>query len=272
MIKQTLRSLVKHFIPTFYWKRIIRKYRNPKGDFEVKLLHLLCEKEKISLDIGAAGGLYIVHMAKYSSKVIAFEPIPSVAGNIQSMVNVLKEDVTINYVALSDKSGVAELRMLENDFGRSTIEKSNVLEETISGKLITIKVPVHTLDEYDLSNVGCIKIDVEGHELAVLKGASETIRKNMPSFIIETENRHKENAVQLTTDFIKGFGYDCFFICEGELHPFALFNDKTHQCPKNVGDLSNHYQMRGIYINNFVFVPTLKAAAFLESASKLSFN
>lgn len=273
-IKSIFGWLIKKFIPSLYWKKTIEYYNNPNSDLEVRLLPILCDKEKMSVDIGASGGLYIVHMTRYSSQVNAFEPIPAMAENVQSLVNVLKTktEVKIHNVALSDHNGVAELRILANDFGRSTIEQANVLEDTNSGKLMTIKVPVHQLDEYDFKNVGCIKIDVEGHELSVLKGASKTIEKNMPTFIIEAEDRHRENAVTTTTDFLKGFGYDCFFICEGKLHSFNEFDAKTHQDPKNVGDITNHFQMKGIYINNFVFVPAARSTAFLKAAGSITLS
>ena len=54
----------------------------------------------------------------------------------------------------------------------------------------TIRVPLRTLDSYNLSNIGFIKIDVEGHELDVLRGAEVTLRRDQPNLLIEIENRH----------------------------------------------------------------------------------
>jgi FkbM family methyltransferase len=52
----------------------------------------------------------------------------------------------------------------------------------------TTEMPVHmqTLDSLGLVDVGFLKIDVEGHELAVLRGANETIAKNRPVVFMES--------------------------------------------------------------------------------------
>jgi FkbM family methyltransferase len=60
------------------------------------------------------------------------------------------------------------------------IEKLNSLEDVDDSKVFEIAVPTRRLDDYELDAVGFIKIDVEGHELAVLRGGTETIRR-LPS-------------------------------------------------------------------------------------------
>jgi len=47
------------------------------------------------------------------------------------------------------------------------------------------KIDVTTLDSYKLKNISMIKIDVEGHEEEVLKGAVDTIKKNHPIIFVE---------------------------------------------------------------------------------------
>lgn len=49
-------------------------------------------------------------------------------------------------------------------------------------------VETRTLDSYELNNVRFIKMDVEGHEVAVLRGAAETIQRNHPLLIIEGDH------------------------------------------------------------------------------------
>jgi hypothetical protein len=77
-------------------------------------------------------------------------------------------------------------------------------------------VPALRLDDYALDRVGFIKIDVEGHELAVLKGAEATIRGSMPSLLVEIEERHSLCGIQNVTAFLTGLRYEGFFVLKAE--------------------------------------------------------
>jgi FkbM family methyltransferase len=58
------------------------------------------------------------------------------------------------------------------------------------------RVSVRRLDDIDLGGgVGFLKIDVEGHEEAVLAGASRTLKQSMPAVLVEVEERHHTGAV-----------------------------------------------------------------------------
>jgi FkbM family methyltransferase len=154
-------------------------YKQHFSEVEMKLLPYLCKKDKTSIDIGAAGGVFIANMLDVSKNVIGFEPIPADAAILKSMIKSTNSNAVIECVALSDKSGEATLRMIANDFGRSTIEDSNILDDDTGSEKIGIKVPIKKLDDFNFNNVGFIKIDVEGHELSVLHGARETIKRNL---------------------------------------------------------------------------------------------
>ena len=62
-------------------------------------------------------------------------------------------------------------------------------------------VAVRTLDSHDFDNVGLIKIDTQGHELRVLKGAIETLKKNKPVVVFEI-NEDKDRCC----DLLEGLG------------------------------------------------------------------
>jgi hypothetical protein len=55
--------------------------------------------------------------------------------------------------------------------------------------------------------VGFIKIDVEGHELSVIKGATALIRRDSPIILVELEDRHRPDAMRSFSSFLGGLGY-----------------------------------------------------------------
>ncbi|MFT3911842.1 MAG: FkbM family methyltransferase [Ferruginibacter sp.] len=270
-IKSTLASVAKKVAPGLYWARKIRQYRENFSEVEMRLLPYLCKKEKTSIDIGAAGGVFIANLLDLSKNVIGFEPIPADAEVLKVMVESTNSNCIIERVALSDKAGEAILKMIVNDSGRSTIEESNDLSDDATEKR-GIKVPIRKLDDYNYDNIGFIKIDVEGHELSVLHGARETIRKNLPTLLIEIEDRHKPNAVRDVPAFLKEFGYFSFFIADGKLKPMEEFVPSIHQDSNNIGSYLDGYKRKGVYINNFIFVPKADLNKFIKDTQTLSLS
>ncbi|MBC7536666.1 MAG: FkbM family methyltransferase [Ferruginibacter sp.] len=266
-IKSSVGSIIKNILPGYYWARKMSYYKQHFSEVEMKLLPYLCKKDKTSLDIGAAGGVFIANMLGVSKNVIAFEPIPADAAILKTMVEATKSNVKIECVALSDKSGEATLRMMANDLGRSTIEESNTLDDHTGSLKTGIKVPIKKLDDFIFNNIGFIKIDVEGHELSVLRGSKETIRRNLPALLIEIEDRHKLNAVADVPLFLKEFGYLVYFILDGKLTPISDFNKTTHQNSSNIGTYTDGYVRKGVYINNFIFIPPAEVSKFLSDAA-----
>lgn len=76
---------------------------------------------------------------------------------------------------------------------------------------------------------------MEGHELEVLEGASETIQKYKPIILCESENRHlilKQKSTEQVVSYMSSFNYDTFVISNKHLQifPFEEINiprDKT---------------------------------------------
>ena len=73
---------------------------------------------------------------------------------------------------------------------------------------------VTTLDSFNLDNISFIKIDVEGYELKLLKGAFNTIEKNKPVIFIEKKKNYndlKNFLYELNYDIIEEFEKDTLF-------------------------------------------------------------
>ncbi|WP_156297862.1 FkbM family methyltransferase [Mycobacterium paragordonae] len=254
--KRLLAPAAKTVAPHMFWKRkfkILQRLGESRPD--VALVASLCDPERVSLDIGADVGEFAIAMLSSSRSVIAFEPRPAQARNLALMFTAVGAPVRIEAVALSDEAGVTAMRVVESDPGRSTIDHENVLDTAVGGPVATIDVPVKRLDDLRLDNVGLVKIDVEGHELAVLRGAVNTLRRNRPTIVVEAEERHHANAVADITALLSGLGFRGHFWLDDQRRPIEEFDAATHQNPDNISGAEDDWAPRGVYVNNFVFEP-----------------
>jgi FkbM family methyltransferase len=171
------------------------------------------------------------------------------------MFNAVGVPVRVEAVALSDRRGTTKMRILTADPGRSTIETANPLDDEDRSPCAEITVRVRRLDDYQFDSVGFMKIDVEGHELAVLNGAVVTIERNRPALLIELEERHRKNAVADTASLLKSLRYDGYFLLEGRVCSIGEFDRDLHQNPANISSWKEGWKRRGTYANSFVFLP-----------------
>jgi len=257
-VRTQLKAAAAHTIeslsPRLFWALKIRWWRRASADFELRVAPLLCDKRRISVDVGAALGSFSANMCTHSASCIAFEARPEHAGKIREMAAATRLPIQVESVALSDRAGFAEMRILTRDVGRSTIESANTMEDPDGSPRTSIRVPTKRLDDYELKNVGFVKIDVEGHELAVLHGAIETIRQSMPNLLIEIEERHRSGTVGDVSTLLTGFGYEGFFVLDGAVISLSRFDKSVHQDPANAAGWKEGWKCRGVYVNNFFFL------------------
>lgn len=254
--KRRLAPAAKALAPRLFWRRkfrILRRLGESRQD--VQLVASLCNPERVSLDIGADVGEFSIAMLASSRSVIAFEPRPAQARELREMFDAVGAAVRVEAVALSDHPGVTSMRVVESDPGRSTIDTGNALGDADQSAVCTIDVPVKRLDDLGLDDVGMIKIDVEGHELAVLRGATDTLARNRPAVVVEAEERHHRGAVAAITELLAGLGYRGYFDGGDGRRPIEDFDAATHQDPANIGGIQDGWAAQGVYVNNFVFVP-----------------
>lgn len=268
-LKYRLKALAKRVVPRRYWRRQFRSLAAMTArDAELLLLRRFCDSQKTSIDIGAAGGLFSVGMLGHSRDVIAFEPRPAQAKDLLAMFDAVGAPVRVEAVALSDHAGTSKMRILISDPGRSTIEEDNPLADEDGSSRAEIAVTVRRLDDYELESVGFLKIDVEGHELAVLRGASATLEKNRPTLLIEAEERHRKNAVADIASFLKPIGYDGYYLLDGQLHSMEEFDKESLQDDRNIGGWKEGWALRGTYVNSFLFVPSQDAELAIRDEGK----
>ena len=248
---------MRHGPPALVWRAIA--WRNYWfGEAELRFLHRLVDRSRGAIDVGAHKGVYTYHLARLCPHVWAYEPNPRMAGFLSAACGL---SVTVRNVAVSDRAGRASLRIPVRDGapneGRAGLGAASVAE----GEEV-LEIPVRTvrLDEEGLEGIGFIKIDVEGHELAVLRGAEALIRSDRPVLLVEVEQRHIRVPIREVLGEIEGLGYaGCFFV-GSRMRGLREFDPAVHQRGRDVDR-----RRPKIYVNNFVFVPrsTPRSFAFL---------
>jgi len=260
-IKDIARRVLERVSPSLMQARYIR---NATGrELEVCLLPLLCRPDSKALDVGANRGLYTHHLLPLADEVVAFEPLPSMRHWLRHAYG---SRVRIEPVALSDHEGSAPLRMPNGISSWATLAESNKLELADAAKgFAIVETQVRTLDSYDLNKVGFMKIDVEGYEEVVLRGAERTLRRETPNLLIEVEERHNRGSVERVADMLAELGYQGLFVSGYAVKPIADFDLASDQPISHVGQAGK----QGHYINNFIFVPDLLSEQFAARATRL---
>jgi FkbM family methyltransferase len=207
-----LKTLLGRFLDARFprtWEEINILRRDHNMEAEFWLVPYLCDRNSISLDIGANTGIYTLYMSKFSRLVIAFEPNVECLSKLKSRA---PENAVVVFGAVSDDTRVVELRYDRNNTGIGTVDPRNTLRQFESVDVTSFYVPTFSLDALGLKNVAFMKIDVEGHESSVLQGAMETLRRERPAVLIESENRHVAGAVQDIHSRLLAIGYSGYVL------------------------------------------------------------
>lgn len=263
--RQTLRSFLPQSLLNWREARFYGRY----GEVELHLLEFLCRRETDAIDIGANDGSYVHYLRRHARKVIAFEPMPVLARALRDKFP--GNDVAVEQVALSDREGTVELHMPVVDgvvvTGCSTISAD--ASETYPASR-AIEVPMDRLDAVYKGRVGFIKIDVEGHEQAVLDGAVQTIRRCRPRMLVEVDDRLSPGGLARARAYFDRLGYTGHFVRQGKLEPIGAFSIDEMQRPDKLPDLTAPLSARkrfGTYIYNFIFLPADEPASTMDRVS-----
>jgi hypothetical protein len=90
-------------------------------------------------------------------------------------------------------------------------------------------VPMRRLDDFAFADVTAIKLDAEGAEYEILRGARETLLRCRPVLTLEVEERHRAGSTYAVPAFLDALGYDVFFELKGAWHPMADLDRATMQ-------------------------------------------
>jgi FkbM family methyltransferase len=172
-----------------------QQYLSPNGTF---------------IDVGAHMGTYSIILSSYCKQVYSFEPQGSTFECLNQGINANKiTNIITHNVGIGSKEEMLSLSHVSEDGGGSSL-LNNISDMTGLKTLSQEVVDVVPLDSYEINNINLIKIDVEGFELEVLKGAVKTLeRNNYPPILFEAwPNEWYQEQREELIDYAKGLGYN----------------------------------------------------------------
>lgn len=235
------------------------------GEREIRALSALCDRARTSIDIGANRGEFLPFLARHSRDVIAIDANP---GCIPELRRRHGSRARIENVGISNTSTMLELHIPGNDPRHGMATFSSDLGKAIAGHttLVPVKPLTDVLGPIPVSQIGFIKIDVEGHEMEVLEGAYPVIANGNPNLVIEIEERHRAGATTQIFAKMKAMGYHGWFAWRDQLCDVSAFDRAIHQSeqwPDN--RKTRHYN----FVNNFIFSRQADIAGPLRNSGML---
>lgn len=154
-----------------------------------------CRKFRIALDVGAHIGLWSFNLAERFEHVHAFEPVE--AHRECFAANVKAENVTMHGCALGAAKATCDMAVADGSSGDTRVAPG-------------LSVEMLPLDHFSFKFVDLIKVDCEGYEENVLRGAEETIKTWRPTIIVE-QKRDMATRFDLKplggVEYLKSIGY-----------------------------------------------------------------
>lgn len=196
----------------------------------LECLYRLVDEGELCLDIGANFGLMSGVMAIATGekgKVIAFEPHPEIALDLQEHIELWQSTPRLGTVQVSDNAvsettGTAALEIpREFNCNRGAARISRPQETEGQAKNL-IKVETIRLDDFlddAQAKVGMLKIDIEGHEKAALSGAASLLHRGAIRDIIYEDQVGHPSSV---SKYLEEFGYKIYLIRKGLLKPMLM--------------------------------------------------
>jgi FkbM family methyltransferase len=166
---------------------------------ELRYLDEFIASTRTAVDVGANIGLYTCELSRRFHRVVAFEIN-------EDLITLIRQfnpgNIELILCGLSSAGGSARFYIPvaggQAHEGWGSLHRDNL---TGAETLIEKDVKLATLDEFALTEVDFMKIDVEGHEVEVLKGAVKTIEKWRPIVLVELKKEHVQEADRLFQPF-----------------------------------------------------------------------
>ena len=179
-----------------FWNGIFNGWEK----YSMRIWMALCVDATTILDIGSNTGIYslVAKTINPDSTVYALEPVERVFRKLELNVKLNDFNIKCFQKAASDKIGKAVIYDSDSDHTLSVAVNKNISEtpeNTFEVEIDTITLDQFVVD-HNIAKVDLIKIDVETHEVEVLKGFANHLRKFQPTMIIEILNSEVASGIE----------------------------------------------------------------------------
>ena len=190
------------YVPNFPIDEIQRTVVNNQDFYEIKTLKILDKYIKdnaVILDIGSNIGNHTLYWSieRNAKKIFAFEPVKETFGTLETNIalNQLLDKVVLYNAAVGSQTSKAKIKEFDSkNIGATSL----VLDE--NGSISVLKIDDLS---FDGEKIDFIKIDTEGFEIEVLKGAKNTIMKNRPVIFVESF----KDKYPIVKEILESYGY-----------------------------------------------------------------
>ena len=189
-----LRSAAARAVPHPAFATMMRAVY-PRIEAELACLPDWVPRGGTAVDVGVWYGPWTARLAKLADRVVSIEPNPVLA----RLVRAAFPAVQVIEAAASDRDGTARLGLPGGGRGAEGVAS---LEYPGERSIIVRRVAI---DSLGLADVRFVKMDIEGHEAAALRGAERTIRRDSPLLLLELETRHQR--IEDVINLLAGWGY-----------------------------------------------------------------
>ncbi|MFF8030774.1 FkbM family methyltransferase [Streptomyces sp. NPDC016626] len=252
--RRTPAARVASFLPTRLVAATARAVY-PRFEPELARLAELCPAGcGTAVDVGGWYGPWTHRLARRARRVVTLEPVPRLA---RLLTAAAPPNVRVIRAAASDRPGTARLWLPPGDGGDRGV--SSLVRRDIHGH--ALDVTCVALDGLGLRDVGFIKIDVDGNEPAVLRGAAGVLARDRPALFVELESRIQPIAPVVT--YLSRLGYGGWVLPAGTWVPLSRFPLEAHQA--RTAYVASHGLLRRVlpcgplrgprYVNSVLFLP-----------------
>jgi FkbM family methyltransferase len=192
---------------------------HPYEEAQWKLVRRLLGPGGVMIDVGANQGFYSLLGSRTvgpTGRVFAFEPAITERRKLHRNLALNRcRNVVVEPLAVGSEEGSADFYLCLGHQGSWSSLREPAADMTAKSQLV--QVDITTLDAYSrragLEDIDLIKIDVEGGELNVLRGATDVLDRFRPVLLCEVEDRRTHQWGYASTeivDFVRARGYDWY--------------------------------------------------------------
>ncbi len=233
--KLKIRTVFKKLTGYFIYKKSDLPFGiDLQVDLETKLhCNVLC-----IFDVGANVGQSAIYYSKLfpHAKLYSFEPIAAIYSKLKEN---LKNSNTQSFnIAFSDTSGSQEIFLHEDPLSElNSLRNTNVSVGLTRRETIQLELLDDFAKEHEIKTIDILKIDTEGHELNVLKGAVKLLQDKRINYLlceVSLSNKNTVNSkLEVLIEFLETYNY--YFV--------------------GLNDVNTNYYKLGLTYGNAVFIP-----------------